>query len=69
MKKIFATAALLAMVTGQVFAQDTAPSAPARMAARPLVGSVNLAGTIAIGIAVAAIAAAASDNSSTTTHH
>jgi hypothetical protein len=75
MKKIFATAAMLTLVTGQVFAQTAAPevapapSAPARMMDRPFVGGVTVGTAIVVGIAVAAIAVAVSDSNSTTTHH
>jgi multisubunit Na+/H+ antiporter MnhC subunit len=75
MKKIFATAAMLTLVTGQVFAQTAAPevapapSAPARMMDRPFVGGVTVGTAIVVGIAVAAVAVAVSDSNSTTTHH
>jgi multisubunit Na+/H+ antiporter MnhC subunit len=73
MKKIFATAAMLTLVTGQVFAQtaapEAAPSAPARMMDKPFVGGVTVGTAIVVGIAVAAIAVAVSDSNSTTTHH
>lgn len=73
MKKIFATAAMLTLVTGQVFAQtaapDAAPSAPARMMDKPFVGGVTVGTAIVVGIAVAAVAVAVSDSNSTTTHH
>jgi multisubunit Na+/H+ antiporter MnhC subunit len=75
MKKIFATAAMLTLVTGQVFAQTaapevaSAPSAPASMMARPFVGGVTVGTAVVVGIAVAAVAVAVSDSNSTTTHH
>ncbi|WP_332878345.1 hypothetical protein [Massilia sp. S19_KUP03_FR1] len=82
MKKLFATVAILSMISAPVFAQSTAPAAAGSAApAAPAAAGTAAAGTgfgvaglstaamVGIGAAVAAVAVVASDNNSTTTHH
>lgn len=74
MKKIFATAAILSLVSAQAFAQTSqsntppAPVAPAPMM-NSTIGGVPVATAVVVAVAIAAVAVAVSDSNSTTTHH
>lgn len=82
MKKVLSVFAIMALVSGQAFAQATpatpteAPATPAApaVAAAPSAG-LSVAAMVSIGVALAAVAAVASDDSTTpsqhatTTHH
>jgi hypothetical protein len=72
MKKLLSIAAVLTLVSGQVFAQ-TAPVEPAAPVAPSPMNTMVMGypvGTVVVAaIVVAAVAVAVSDSSSTTTHH
>ena len=72
MKKILSIAAVLALVSGQAFAQVAAPAAAAPVAPAPmgsLVFGYPVATVVVAAAVVAAAAVAISDSNSTTTHH